>query len=139
MMDINDFPIIYETEVRWGDMDAFNHVNNVVYFRYFECARIKYFEELGFSTNESVGPILAETKCRFMRPLTYPDTIKIGAKTTKLGTTSMIMEYIVVSPKIGVAAMGEGVVVSFDYKLNSKVPLPDSVRAAIERLENKSF
>lgn len=139
MPDIKDFPIIYETDVRWGDMDAFNHVNNVVYFRYFECARIKYFEALGFDTNESVGPILAETKCRFHKPLAYPDTIKIGARTTKIGTTSMIMEYIVFSNKIGIAATGEGVVVSFDYKKNSKVPIPKSVRIAIEKLEKQTF
>jgi len=139
MLELKDFPVVYEAKIRWGDMDAFNHVNNVVYFRFFECARIAYFEKLGFATNDSVGPILAETKCRFHLPLTYPDNIKIGARATKLGTTSMVMEYLIVSPKTGVAATGEGVVVSFDYKLNSKVPLPASVRTAIEKLENKSF
>ncbi len=137
MLDIKDFPIVYEENVRWGDMDAFNHVNNVVYFRYFECARIKYFEALGFSSNEGVGPILAETKCRFQKPLTYPDKIKICARATKLGTTSMVMEYAIFSPKVGVAAYGEGVVVSFNYKLNEKVPLPESVRKAVEQLEQK--
>jgi len=63
--------------VAWGEMDAFQHVNNVVYFKYFESARINYFEETGINAHmqtTGVGPILGNTQCRFKAPLTYPDT-----------------------------------------------------------------
>ena len=64
--------------VQWGDMDAFQHVNNTVYFRYFENARLEYFRRPGwfeFERATGIGPILASTQARFRRPLTYPDTI----------------------------------------------------------------
>ncbi len=140
MSKIKDFPIVLEMPIRWGDQDAFNHVNNTMFFRYFESSRIAYFEKIGFTGNlGDYGPILAETKCRFWKPLTYPDTILVGVRTTKIGTSSIIMEHIIESPKSGVAATGEGVVVSYDYKNNKKVPIPKEVREAIEHLEQNSF
>ena len=72
---LREFPVVIEMPVRWGDMDAFNHVNNVVYLRYFESARIAYFERLGFGISiaeQGIGPILASTSCEFKFPLTYP-------------------------------------------------------------------
>lgn len=140
MPSIKDFPLVINMEIRWGDMDAFQHVNNILFFRYFESSRIKYFEKIGFtSQTESIGPILADTRCKFIKPLVYPDSIKVGARTTKIGTTSVVMEHIIESDKLGVVAIGEGIVVTYDYKKNSKVPLPDNIRNAIEKLENKSF
>ena len=65
---LSAYPVITEQAVIWGDMDAFQHVNNTIYFRWFETARIRYFEEIGFLEHleaTGVGPILAETSCRF--------------------------------------------------------------------------
>lgn len=141
MHSIKDFSVVMEMPIRWGDQDAFNHVNNIMFFRYFESSRILYFEKIGFTGNQGddYGPILAETNCRFWKPLTYPDTIFVGVRTKKIGTSSIIMEHIIESQKSGVAATGEGVVVSYDYKNNKKIELPKKVRAAIEKLEQKSF
>ena len=72
----NDYPIVLQQDVIWGDMDAFGHVNNTVYFRYFEDARIAYFDEIGindFKEKSQLGPILATTHCNFKCPLEYPD------------------------------------------------------------------
>src|SRR2546428_12744196 len=77
------FPVVVELPVIWGEMDSYRHVNNVVYFRYFENARLEYFRRLGWFELEKetgIGPILAATQARFRRPLTYPDTISIGAR-----------------------------------------------------------
>ena len=69
------FPVVVEQAVVWGDMDSYRHVNNVVYFRYFENARLEYFRRLDWFALEEqtgVGPILAATQARFRKPLTYP-------------------------------------------------------------------
>jgi acyl-CoA thioester hydrolase len=133
------YPVVIELPVEWGDMDYFRHVNNTVFFRYFESARIAYLERIGFAEvleRESVGPILHSTHCRFRRPLTYPDRVRVGARATDLQEDRFTMEYRVVSfDQEAVAADGGGVVVSFDYSRGHKVPLPARVRAAIESVD----
>src|SRR5262249_9770958 len=76
-------PVVVELPVVWGEMDSYRHVNNAVYFRYFEAARLEYFRRLGWFEYEEqtgVGPILAATSARFRRPLSYPDTIWVAAR-----------------------------------------------------------
>lgn len=136
------YPVTVELPVAWGDMDYFRHVNNIVFFRYFESARIEYLDRIGFrelGEGTSVGPILASTDCRFRRPLTWPDTVAVGARVTEIREDRFAMAYRLVSRKSGeVAAEGGGVLVSYDYQREHKVPLPPAVREAIERLEGAS-
>jgi acyl-CoA thioester hydrolase len=133
------YPVVVELPVAWGDMDYFRHVNNIVFFRYFESARIEYLERIGFreiGEGQPVGPILASTDCRFRRPVTWPDTVAVGARVTEVGEDRFSMEYRLVSRKLGaVAAEGGGLLVSYDYEAQRKVPLPDAVRRAIGELE----
>ena len=106
---MKNYPVTIQLPVQWGEMDAFGHVNNVVYFKYFESARIKYFNLLEFGVNnQQIAPILAETKCRFWRPLTYPDNITVGARISSIGNSSFVMEYAIESDKIGLVATGQG-------------------------------
>ena len=85
-----------------------------------------------------VGPILASTSCRFRRPLTYPDDLHVGVRTTDIGEDRFTIEYRLVSERLGeVAAEGEGVVVAYDYQKARKATLPPSVRRAIEDLEQQ--
>lgn len=82
-------PVVIETPLAWGQMDAFRHLNNTAYFRFFESARIAYFEKLDlleFMEATGVGPILAATNCRFKIPLTYPDTVSIGSRVSEIKT-----------------------------------------------------
>jgi acyl-CoA thioester hydrolase len=136
------FPVVVEAPVAWGEMDAFQHVNNSVYFRYFESARIAYFERLQFMDlmrTTGVGPILASTQCRFRIPLTYPDTLRIGAKIAEIGDDRFVMHYAIVSQRLQkLAAEGEGVIVSFDYRENRKTALPDVIRERIAALETST-
>src|SRR5690606_27481110 len=74
---LEGFPIVVPNPVAWADMDVFRHVNNAVFFRYFENARIRYLEAIGFGDDDrhsGLGPILHSTNARFRRPLRYPDT-----------------------------------------------------------------
>lgn len=121
--------------VAWGEMDAFGHVNNVVYFRYFENARIEYLRHIGFADSRAVGPILASIQCRFRRPILFPDQLHVGARAAEVLEDRFTLEYRLVSERLGeVAAEGTSVVVSYNYPAGHKAPLPLEVRRAIERL-----
>ena len=136
-----NYPVIIDLPVAWGDMDAFQHVNNTVYFRYFENARIAYFEQAGITIERehtAIGPILASASCKFKFPLTYPDTVKVGVRVAEMGEDRFTMHFRIVSTRHNrLAAEGDGVIVSYNYRENRKVPLPDAVRAQIEALENR--
>ena len=136
---LDGYPVVVELPVVWGEMDAFQHVNNVVYFRYFETVRIAYFRKLDFmKTMEEpgIGPILAETRCRFKIPLTYPDTVFAGARVTAIGADRFTMVYRVVSEQHqGIAAEGNGELVTFNYLEGKKTSVPDLLRQRILELE----
>ena len=136
---IETYPVIIEVPIAWGDMDAFQHVNNTVYFRHFESGRISYFEKIHFMefmNDTGIGPILASTQCRFKIPLTYPDVVTVGTKVDNLEEDRFLMKYVVISQSHDqVAALGEGVMVTFDYRNNKKVPIPDEIRKRIMALE----
>ncbi len=132
-------PVVIKTPVAWGEMDAFQHVNNIVYFRYFESARLAYFERIHFddpAVHGGIGPILAHTQCRFRKPLTYPDTISIGARVTEIRDDRFVMELRIFSQRLQkIAAEGTAEIVAFDYRQNKKAALPDAVRERIRELE----
>ncbi|WP_211357198.1 acyl-CoA thioesterase [Nocardioides rubriscoriae] len=133
-----DFPVRVEIPVAWGDMDAMGHVNNVVYFRYFETARLACFAELGLGAIEKsgdVGPILHSASCRFRIPLTYPDTVTVGARIGDVGDDRFVMSYRAVSHRhVAAAADGESLIVTFSYATNSKAPVSDDLRARLLQL-----
>lgn len=132
-------PFAISLPVQWGDQDAFGHVNNVVYFRWMESARIAYFAalELGnIMTNQGVGPILASIQCDYRRQLLYPDTIQISASIPKIGRTSLNMQHRVYSmQQQTIVAEGDSTIVMFDYAAQKPTPVPDAIRRKIEALE----
>lgn len=135
---IDKYPVRYEFDMAWGDMDAFGHVNNTKYFRYFETARILYFEKCGISTKEfedQIGPILSFTNCKFIRPLYYPDKIWTGVRVKALGDDRFRMEHAVYSQtQNALAAIGVGDIVCFDYKSKKKSSVPKRwVSAMVEK------
>ena len=137
-MELDDYPITVEIPVAWGDMDAFGHVNNTVFFRWFETARIAFLEAIEFTAGGEgggVGPILASTGCRFRQPVTYPATVTVGVRAGEVDEDRFTHRYRVVrSGTDEVVAEGEGVVVSYDYGAGRKAPIPAAVRDAIDRL-----
>ncbi len=99
---------------------------------------MEYFKQLQFDSmikETGIGPILAATSCSFIKPLTYPDTITVYAKVIKIGTSSFVMEYVIESEKIGIAAKGEGVIVTYDYQKSEKVPIPAIIKDRINTIE----
>ncbi|HSU12911.1 thioesterase family protein [Longimicrobium sp.] len=135
-----EYPVVVELPVFWGDMDWFRHVNNIIYFRWFESARIEYLERIGFrqeTEHGGVGPILHSTQARFRRPVEWPDTVLAGARTTEVGDDRFTQEYRLVSRAHGqVAAEGGCILMAYDYANARKAALPPAVRDAIHRLES---
>jgi acyl-CoA thioester hydrolase len=135
-----DYPVVIEIPVAWGEMDAYGHVNNIVYFRYFETARIVYFGKLespDFVNRNPLGPILASTSCRFRAPLAFPDHLSVGARVARVDEDRFVMFYAVYSHRLQkIAAEGEGTIVCFDYRENRKALLPAELRRKISEVEN---
>jgi acyl-CoA thioester hydrolase len=137
---LESFPVVIEVPVAWGEMDAMQHVNNIVYFRYVESVRMAYFERIGLlelQQQTGVGPILAWTSCRFRRPLTYPDTVSVATRVTKVDDDRFTMQTMIYSRALAdVAAESEGIVVAFDYRAQKKTLLPEAIRRRIHELES---
>jgi acyl-CoA thioester hydrolase len=133
------FPAICTLPIQWGDQDAFGHVNNTVYFRWFESARIEYGNQVGLPQmmdNHKLGPILAAVSCNYRRQLIFPDTVHVGARITKIGRTSFVMEHRVVSAsQKTIAAEGDSTIVLFDYGAQKPVVVPATMRQIIAELE----
>jgi len=134
------FPVVLELPVQWGEMDAYGHVNNTVFFRYFETARMAFLQRCGFVESherDKVGAILHSTSARFRQPLFFPDTVQVGASATEVKEDRFTMTYTVVSlTRNIVIAEGSGVIVSFDYAAGKKTGLPTRVRAAITSIQS---
>ena len=140
---LKPFPVIAEIRIRWGEMDSFQHVNNVIYFRYFETARIEYFTKVGFMNTlkkHQIGPILGSTSCRFKIPLIYPDTIYVGSKMKYMSKKSFTMEHIIVSDKISeIVAEGKSVVVCYNFQNSKTTDIPEIIHNSVEKMEGRKF
>jgi len=130
------YPLSVEIAVAWGDMDALRHVNNTVYLRWLETARMAYFERIGFTELEGVGPILARAAVDYRRPVTYPDTVRVDMTVSRIGGSSFVMSGRIWSvAQQAEVATGESVMVAFDYAANRSAPVDDRLRAAIAAFE----
>lgn len=133
--NLNDYPFIYEVPVAWGEMDAFGHVNNVVFFRYFESARIAYLNHLEYhelAKKTGVSVILSYIDCKYIRPLFYPDSLKIGARITKIEKDRFNMDYALFSSKTNkISALANSTIVTYDYTNNCKADIPEEFRQKI--------
>ncbi|MDY6957029.1 MAG: thioesterase family protein [Pseudomonadota bacterium] len=141
MSEMTDYAAVFvhrfPMAVRWGDMDAYGHVNNVNFLRYFESGRVAYAQE---AYDRPVGAngenvILADTQCSFKRQLHYPGDITILSRTFRVGRTSMTMEQIIVQGEGELVATSRSVMVWFDFKSQRPVPVPDSLKSCLRRYE----
>lgn len=140
----NQFTHFTQVQSVWGDMDALGHVNNVLYFRYGETARLDYMNrlaELVPGLSESMwsdsGMILAEVNCRFLRQLHAPATLAVGTRVAKMGNKTLHYESaLYVEGSKDAVAIIDAVVVWFDYQAQKAIPVPDQVREGILQLES---
>lgn len=133
------FPVVIQIPISWGDMDVYGHVNNTRYFRFFEDARIRYWERLKLTEVDApryLGVIVASTSCKFRAPLTYPDTVSVAARVLHLDDQRFSMSYRVFSHKSGrIAAMGDALMVGFNLNELKPMDFPVAVKQKIHELE----
>jgi acyl-CoA thioester hydrolase len=117
--------------IRWGDMDAMGHVNNTVYFRYMEQARIGWFDALVPAEEawKSTGIVIANAACNFKRPINYPGTVEVKVYSGTPGGSSVATYYeLRVDQDKTVYADGEAVVVFIDMHKQKPIRIPEPIR-----------
>jgi acyl-CoA thioester hydrolase len=135
---MNDYQPVFEMSmpIRWGDMDAFGHVNNTVYFRYMEQVRISWFERLGLvgGAEDGQGPVIVNASMEFLRQLHYPGDIIGRMSVGKPGRSSFdtAFELVRVDDPGTLHARGAARCVWIDYAAGKSVPLPERLRTLLE-------
>ena len=124
-----------EIPVAWGEMDAYGHVNNAVFLRWFETARVAWFGEVGFPEADGKnGPVLRSASVEYRLSVKYPDTVQVVVRPTKIGRSSVTLAYEITSlvQKNALVAAGETTVVFVDFVAGKSLELPPDARARIE-------
>jgi acyl-CoA thioester hydrolase len=147
---LKKFPVVSRITVKWGDMDAYQHVNNTVYFKYQEVARLRYFGVLmshikssefdtkSFMNGTGIGPIMSDTYCQFKLPLEAPDKLLVGSSILNNDITKdrYKLSHAVWSMKHKrVVAEGFGTVVSYDFKNKRACDIPEPLVRAIAKVQ----
>ena len=135
MTKLTDYPVIYEQNVAWGDMDAFGHVNNVIYYRYIESARICYLDSLNIFKLD-INTVVASSQCKYLKPVFYPDQLKIGVRVEEIRNSAFRMNYLIwSSAQQQNVALGEAVIVCVDKENMQKTLIPEIIREKIIKIE----
>lgn len=120
-------------DLRWRDLDAFNHVNNANFMTYVEEARIRWFESAGddWLSNGRI-PLLAAVQMNYRLPIPYPARVFVELLTQRVGNSSLTLGHRIVGEDDRLYADGHSVLVWIEMASGRPVPLPDAVRAAAE-------
>ena len=135
MITIKNYPHHFNYPVHWGDMDAAQHVNNLVYLRWAESARLDFFElmfEQKYDFSNGIGPILAWQDCKYIFPITHPDHIVVGVRLLEVLEDRFTLEAGIFSQRHDrIAAISKQTIMAYDYGTLKKAPLPEAWTAAM--------
>lgn len=119
-------------QLRWSDLDAFNHVNNARYLTFLEEARIRWFDSIGEAwVTDEFAPVVVSVQLNYRQPIPYPADVEIDLYVEKIGTSSTTIAHRIVSAD-GKTLYNDGNVVAvwIDRRTGKARPLPESVRKA---------
>lgn len=132
-----DYAAFRAITTRWMDNDVYRHVNNVVYYSFFDTAVNQMLIEAGvldIATSPAIG-LVVETQCRYFAPIAFPDTVHAGVRVARLGTSSVRYEIgLFRNAEDQASAEGHFVHVYVDRETNRSRPIPDATRAFLEGL-----
>lgn len=138
-LSLADFPVHQVVTIRWRDNDMYGHVNNAVYYEFFDAAISTWLSEVqGMSIGEGdVISVVAESGCRFLRSVSFPGEVTVGMGVTRVGTSSVTYQLAVfdgLDPDRDASpcAVGHWVEVYVDRASGATTAIPDTVRAAME-------
>src|SRR5205823_6342387 len=130
-----DFPLITEIQTRWDDNDVYGHVNNVVYYAYFDTVINRYLIEQGgldIERGPAIG-VCVESRCTYQKPVSFPETLHAGLRVARLGRTSATYE-VGVFRGSDLCAQGSFVHVFVERDTRKPTPIPEKIRAALARI-----
>ena len=121
-----------DVAVRWGDMDALGHVNNIMYFRYFEQARLEWYESLGFAplAGAQSSMLIVDNHAEYLAPLVCPARLVVRMGGHSPGRSSFVSTYTIVSGET-LYTRGRARIVWVDTAAGRSTPLPEEVRALL--------
>jgi acyl-CoA thioester hydrolase len=123
-----------ETRVDWADLDLFGHVNNVIFFRYIQSARVNFCEQVGLTSLNNANMLsfmVASSQCTYKKPLHYPGVVTIQTQCNWTKNSSFQLSYVLYNGETLIAE-GEDVLVVFDHVKKEKVNIPHDLRALLE-------
>lgn len=124
--------------IDWSELDTFGHVNNVVFYRYIQSARVRFWEQIGLYDKyerDKIAPLLANAAIDFKKPLYYPGNVIIEYQPTFIKNTSFGLEYKIKNDNMEIVAIGKDIMVLFDFKENLKMNIPDFLRKNIQQFK----
>ncbi len=139
--EIKSAGVVEEYLIHWGDMDAAQHVNNLIYLRWCESARISYFKAIGIDTSfaDSIGPILGWMDAKYIRPLTFPDQVLVTTSTVEIKPDRLVLEGRVYSQTMAkLSFISKQEIIPYDYKSLRKAEIPTQWLINIKSLQPES-
>ncbi len=136
------FPVALTLRIDWSEMDEFRHVNNVMFMKYIQSARVNYWQKAGIYdlfTSDKKGPMVLSLTCRFLKPLYFPGTVTIKTSTASMHQTSFHLVHQLFNEANECVAEATDILVMYDFTTNHKLIIPEGIRSNIEKLENRTF
>ena len=122
-------------QIDWSEIDAFGHINSLVILKYVQSMRVEYCTKTKLLVQGNAhAPILINISCQYLAPLYFPGEVTVQADLKRIGETSVMTEYLLFNDKGETVARAEDVIVYYDYEGKKKIPIPDDVRKALEKL-----
>jgi len=140
---MSQYKFHYPIEVRFGDLDAFWHVNNARYLVYLEQARSRYMQEMGLVDGKSLWNlplIVGDIHIRYRKPIELGDKVIVSMGVTRISGKTVTIEYEIAGEDgAPLYATAESIMVSFDYHTKKSVPVPDDLRRRFSEREGRAF
>jgi acyl-CoA thioester hydrolase len=121
--------------IDWSELDVFGHVNNVMFMKYVQAARLHYVEEIGLMElyrSAHIGFMVAETNCRFKKPLHFPGRVHLLTRKLSAANTSFVLEHHITDEHQQTVAIATDVLVVYDFTRHEKCLIPEAVRKQME-------
>ena len=121
----------------WSEMDMFQHINNVSYFKFTQANRLKILETVGLTklfAETKIGPTLAHTECDFKQELNYPGNVYVRSSINEIKNTSFVIQHQLFDDNQNLCAQALDVIVVYDYSNEKKHPIPEDIRMELSQL-----
>ena len=141
-MPETSFPLELKLRIDWSELDLLGHVNNVMFMKYVQAARVNYWEKSGIYAElekNKVGPMLASASFQFKKQLLYPGNVTIRSGMEFIKNTSFSIHHKLYDDNGNLVAEAQDVIVMFDFNKNEKTPVPQVMRDSVNKIEGRNL